>query len=71
VKKIRDGHVTRKKEERSIAALRERVEELMNHICDAASLPEQRMELLKVLFEACGRLEQFTNELRIRMPIAG
>jgi hypothetical protein len=38
----------------------------MTHVCEAASLPEQRMELLKVLFEARSNLERLTNELRIR-----
>jgi hypothetical protein len=51
VKKIRDRSTDIIKEQNSIAALRQLFEEAMSAVCEAASLPEQRMELLKVLFE--------------------
>ena len=67
VKTIRERHAAAaKKDGRSLAPLRKRVEELLNAVCEAAALPDQRMDLLKVLFETRSRLEQMTNELRIR-----
>ena len=67
VKKIRDRHnEAARKEDQTIPTLRQRFEGLMDDVCEAAALHDQRLELLKVLFEVRSRLEQFTNELRIR-----
>jgi hypothetical protein len=67
VKTIRQRHAAPvRKEESRMASLRQRVEDLVTDACEAAKLTDQRMELLKVLFETRSTLERLTNELRIR-----